>query len=718
MKKNILKTCLRLSTAFLMLLPFVQMNVGSVQAQAAVSQETLEKISPQNIQDLQLLQWVGEGTFTGLVARQPDSKLIVAATTAGIKLLDSQSGEQIGFIPVGLGPNALAISPDGSTLAVVINYPTGNLDGYMGLPGFNPQIQFYSLPDGTGKGAITNEQLGECGNTNIQALAYSPDGSELIFEKKYSARDNEKKFCVLSIEEEKIVRTKDLPEKSQMVISPMGNFAASFVPDDQSVENTITIYSMQDFHTVSEINVPMSAYYSLFFSQDGQYVGVNISEKDQSSSSLAFQIYSVNNGSKIFSAKLSEKDDFVQSFDVDSSHNRVVLGTQFGYVEIYSLDTGKLEKQLGPFTWISYSQTMNTGGITEAEIPASINVVILSSDGTSLTVSDSLTTVGQSSHIRVFDLSNGEEKADFVGFSYNSENIEIAFSPDSSKVAMVGSPDGNVGIYNTADGKLALTLSGHTKTVNQVVYSPDGKIIATGSNDNTIRLWNAQTGKVLHVLEGHQGRVNRFAFSPDSTWLISGADDNTLRKWDASTGELLETLDLGDENWRVEFLDILKDNVSVVYRIVKYPSPYVGFITKQILWNTQSGESQSIGGTDIHISSLSSDQSLFVGYSNGIVIGAFHNDGSMNVNTTFQSPYGNGALTTAAISPDNQLVISGNGFGIHAWQLNNGSLNFLGLVASREPVPSYGWEYLFSPDGNYLAFTNGGVAYLMGVIGK
>lgn len=715
MKNYKQKLCIRLGAALLILIPFMQMNVRGVQAQTESVPEEIIPITPQNVQDLELLRWVGEGALTGLVAVQSNGNLIAAATTAGIKLFDSQNGEQVGFIPVGLSPQTLAISPDGNTLAVIINYPTGELNGYMGLSGFTPQIQFYSLPDGIRKGEITNEELGECGDTNILALAYSPDGSELIFEKRYSVQDNEKKFCVLSVEEEKIVRTNDLPEKSQMTISPGGNYAAGFVPDAQNNENLITIYSTQDFHTVSEITTASVVYFYLLFSQDGQYFGLN---QDVDSSTKLFQIFNVEDGEMVFSKEISGEDDVVLAFDVDSQNNQVVVGTQYGYVEIYAMDSGELEKQLGPFTWTAYSQTMNMEGANSAEMPASINSVIITDDGASLIISDNITTVGQMSHIRVFNLPDGDERLDLADYSMGSETLEIAFSPDSSLIALAGSMDGNVEIFNTADGTSVMLLSGHSQTVNQVAFSPDGKTIATGSNDNTIRLWDAQTGEQIHVLEGHQGRVNRLVFSPDSTWLISGADDNTLRKWDVTNGELLETLELGDENWRVGFLDILKDNTSVVYRIDKYPSPYVGFITEQKIWNTQSGENQSIGGTDIHIASLSSDKNLFIGYSNGIVVGTFHEDGSMNVIATFQSPYGNGGLTEAAISPNNRLVISGNGFGMHAWELKDSSLDFLGLVANQEQIPTYAQEYLFTPNGEYLAFTNGGVAYLMGVVEK
>jgi len=713
MKKNIFKTGIQSIVVAVLLVP-MQMNVGKVMAQAEPGLETLEEITPENIQDLKLLRWIGEGAYTGSLTQQTNGDLIAAATNAGIKLLDKGSGEQIGFIPIGLEPTALSISPDDTTLAVAVNLPTGDLGGFMGLPAYTQQIQLYSLPGGEKKEVF--QDLGECEDSNILAIAFTPDGSELVFEKKYGTQNDEKKFCVLSIDEGRVVRTKGVPQNTEMEISPQGDFVATVDTQSNTQSSKVLIYSTHDFSLVKELENTQTGYSDLLFSQNGQYVGLTSYEGDQTI--YAFQVWNLEDGKSIFSGSPSTEEDIVQAFDMDASGETIILGTQYGYVEILSAETGKLEKQLGPFTWTSYSLTGNPEGATASDQPAAIKNVVLSQDGKSLTISDYLTTYGQSGNIRIFQFPAGDEVVTFNGPSYGSENLEIAFSPDSSQIALVGLQDGKVEIYNIQDGELAMTLTGHTQVVNQAVFSPDGKIIATGSNDNTIRLWNAQTGKLIRILEGHQGRVNRMAFSPDSTWLVSGADDNTLRRWNIADGELLETLDLGDENWRVEFLDILMDNTSVVYRITKYPSPYIGYITKQMIWNTQSGESKSIGGSDISISRLSDDKDLFMGFSTGRVIGTFQGDGSMKIISTFQSPYGNGALTSLAISPNEKLVVSGNGFGLHAWEFAGEKLDFLGLVATEEPVPSYGNEYLFSPDGKYLAYTTGGVAYLMGVVEK
>ena len=56
--------------------------------------------------------------------------------------------------------------------------------------------------------------------------------------------------------------------------------------------------------------------------------------------------------------------------------------------------------------------------------------------------------------------------------------------------------------YNSA------ILKGHTRQVNSVAFSVDGKRIVSASNDNSIRIWNAETGKLLKTLLGHDQFVH------------------------------------------------------------------------------------------------------------------------------------------------------------------------------------------------------------------
>ena len=57
-----------------------------------------------------------------------------------------------------------------------------------------------------------------------------------------------------------------------------------------------------------------------------------------------------------------------------------------------------------------------------------------------------------------------------------------------------------VGIWDIGGGP-PRKLSGHTKAVNSVAWSPDGKTLASGSEDGTLKLWDRGSGHLLRTLE-------------------------------------------------------------------------------------------------------------------------------------------------------------------------------------------------------------------------
>lgn len=705
--------------------------VGSTRAYAQTTQTELQVITPENVKDLRFLTRIGQGIYTGSIDLQPDGDMMAAVTGSGIALLDRNNGKQTAFIPIGFQTTALSISPDGQTLAAVYNIPTGKtIDNSMiNGPEYQQRIAIYSLPDGQPKGEEIKD-LQECAQSNIWQMAFLPDGKSLIFEKKYGNRGSQNMFCVLSIATGKITHTMDIPANADSSISPDGRYAAVVPHDQDDLAGNATIYETRTFDTVVDISFPAVKWPAISFTQQGIFV-IRYFEGESDASPHQVRFWSVPDGKSLLTLQEQERFtmdafpgstqteayDRIMSEDVSADGNWVVTGSQNGKVKLWDGKTGKLEKELGVLSWSSHSLTGNPGGAQSSEINSYVNPVAFSPDGMTVMAAEDLTTVGQSGQIHIYQMSNGKEKAVFYGESAGDESIGLAFSPDSSKIVYGGFADGSAEVHNAVDGGLEMRLSGHSALVNQTQYSPDGSWIATASDDHSVRLWNAHDGEMVRILKAHTARVNQIAFSPDGQWLVSGADDNTIRRWQVDDGSLMETRSLGDENWRVEFLSVLADGHSVVYTAMKYPSPLIGFVTKQMLWDVETGKETQVGGSKITILSMAKDGKTFVGYDEkGNVVGTLDSDGKMTlIADTIRSPYGNGALAGSVVLPNNRLFIAGNGFGLQTWELTGSSASFLALVAGGEPVPAYSYLYEISPDGKILAFASGGVVYLMGV---
>ncbi|MCW3099246.1 MAG: hypothetical protein JWL77_4864 [Chthonomonadaceae bacterium] len=115
----------------------------------------------------------------------------------------------------------------------------------------------------------------------------------------------------------------------------------------------------------------------------------------------------------------------------------------------------------------------------------------------------------------------------------------LAYTPDSSTLAVgVGN---NINLYTTTNMALAHTLTGHTSTVNAIAISPDGTTLASASSDHTVKTWNLTTATLVKTLSKHTSDVNSVTFSADSLTLIDGSNDATSILWRIADGLVLQT---------------------------------------------------------------------------------------------------------------------------------------------------------------------------------
>jgi WD40 repeat protein len=117
------------------------------------------------------------------------------------------------------------------------------------------------------------------------------------------------------------------------------------------------------------------------------------------------------------------------------------------------------------------------------------------------------------------------------------------------------------------DGEL-FTLRGHKGKVSTVDVSPDGALAVSGSEDCSVRVWDIKNGKPLRTMRGHEGPVKAVVTLPTGIQCVSAAEDGTLRVWDLQHGEELLSIKLSatasvlDETERL--IKVTRDGKRVV----------------------------------------------------------------------------------------------------------------------------------------------------------
>jgi WD40 repeat protein len=122
----------------------------------------------------------------------------------------------------------------------------------------------------------------------------------------------------------------------------------------------------------------------------------------------------------------------------------------------------------------------------------------------------------------------------------------ISFSPDGARLAS-GSYDNTAKLWDAGTGAMVQALTAHTNWVTCVAFSPDGAGLATGSWDKNTRLWDIKTGALIQTLTGHTAPVLGVGFSPDGARMATRDRNRVIKVWDVKTGK--ETADPGAAEW-------------------------------------------------------------------------------------------------------------------------------------------------------------------------
>ena len=286
--------------------------------------------------------------------------------------------------------------------------------------------------------------------------------------------------------------------------------------------------------------------------------------------------------------------------------------------------------------------------------------------------------IGVGTRIELWDTTTGKIPGKILfTLKGNISLLALEFSPDGTRLASAGKNNNEIVPLQLWDinSKESILLDKHTRWVNALAFSSDGKMLASGGYDETVQLWDVATGEPITTFTGHTGGINALTFSPDNRTLAGGTTMGTVRFWNIKNGNLLPTRITG-HTMEVEAATFFKDNTTLAS---------VAYDQVISIWDVKT--SQKTGSNALQKTDFYPERRQY-----GLSFSAFSPDGTKLV--SFREK-GNRASPHAPIRWDEPLV--------RLSDVRTG--RELQTLAAKKGFYS---PVTFSPDGKTVAFSNSG----------
>jgi WD40 repeat protein len=459
---------------------------------------------------------------TGVFAFSPDGGRIFGQGPGdSVDVWEAVTGERIGSMQGVREVSFLAFSPDGSRM--VSNYgdvwditsPEGNQivqlgsrfqdtkcldiskDGNWAISSGDERGTFHAISVwNTKTGEVIWAKEGIAGNGDMSGITarFSPDGSRIV---SLDANGG-----VNLWETSTGIVLKSLTGSSK------GRQIAGFSADSTKLvvagtKGAIAIYAAAD-----------GAELQSFRENESEIDCVALSPDQESVASIRvdgiLEQWKSSSGEKILSTRAFEKFSSLCALRFLPDGTKLVARNWDGEIVCLDLTSGE---QL----WKLRAQMSNE------------NDLCMSPDGVWLAIAE----LGQ---IHLIDVGTGKELRTFGEAGVG----DLAFSPDSARLASSNQIDYAVTLWNPATGEELRALDGPRTGIECVAFSENGEsLIAAGRN--SAQTWSAKKRYRTFYLVGHSSPVKSSAINRDGTRVVSCSDDGTVKFWDLATAQALWT---------------------------------------------------------------------------------------------------------------------------------------------------------------------------------
>ena len=279
---------------------------------------------------------------------------------------------------------------------------------------------------------------------------------------------------------------------------------------------------------------------------------------------------------------------------------------------------------------------------------------------------------------------------------------EVKYFPDGNRIAIACSI--GVWIYDLQTDEIVDVLIGHTRPVNSIEFSPDGKTLVTASDDNTAWSWDADTGQHKASFIGHRDDVNDVSISSDGNILATASDDDTVRLWDLDTGEFITVLGGGHTD-NIHALTFSPDGKVIVSGSYRFGNT-VCFWDVNAAKLIRAVNDEEHGVVNVETVACLPTGSIFATGSRGKICIWDGRTGELIQNCKIESRLD--SVYALAFAPDGKTLASGlDNNSICIWDTKTQQLleTFKGHTRKVQTL-------VYSPDSQVLAFGNDDVVYI------
>lgn len=252
---------------------------------------------------------------------------------------------------------------------------------------------------------------------------------------------------------------------------------------------------------------------------------------------------------------------------------------------------------------------------------------------------------GDNGQIKLWNLADGADRGSLRGHAGAVRDVAISAKGDQ---LISAGDDGTVRIWKLPVA--AKTLAGSALPVAVAAFTADGSLVAsagTAGGKPTIVVRDTASGAVKATLLGHEAAVTSLAFSADKKKLLSGSADKTARVWNLADPKFPETAKFVGHAAAVSAVAFSADGAQA----------FSGAADKTLLqWNAADGmEIRPLAGHTGAVTSLAVAGATLVSGSADMTVRMWNTANGAAV----RSMNHEAAVSAVDISGDGKLIVSG-----------------------------------------------------------